>query len=183
MRQSTLILSLSLLVAVCYTVIGNRSQEQSPNPASERRELRESRRATRQAEMEHEIDSLMVAKAFIFRPNTIVREPTGSMQMLSNPNFEIRVWDGAADIFMPYISGNIPPFRHSLLNYTITRLDNYTATRSDNGWSVSFNSNLFSASKYTFLFEVNSKFGTTVLTLENSFNNDVRYSGLISKIY
>ncbi len=182
MRRSTLILSLLFVGAICYTVIGDKTTE-NPNPKSERREVRENRRAERQAQMEQEIDSIMIAKAYVFRPSSIQREPAGRMNMLSNPNFEIRVWDGAADVFIPYISGVVPPYKHTIINYTLPFLSNYVAVQTENGWEVTFTSSLFSASTYTFKFEVNAKFGTSTLTLSNTWNNDVTYSGIITRIY
>lgn len=179
---SALLLLLLIGVSVSYKVVGNK--ESTPtHPKSERREIRENRRAVRQAESERLIDSIMIAKAFVFRPSTIQREPAGSMIMLSNPNFEIRVLDGAADIFLPYISGAVPPYRHSIINYTLPMVSKYVAIQTENGWQVTFNSNLFTASTYTFQFEINSKFGTTTLKLSNTWNNDVTYSGYITQIY
>ncbi|MFI3258946.1 MAG: DUF4251 domain-containing protein [Rikenellaceae bacterium] len=182
MKRSTFILSSLLIVAVCFVVIGDKSAP-SANPKSERRELREARRAEQQAAMEREIDSIVLARAFIFRPQTAQVEPAGRMLMLSNPNFEVRIWDGAADIFIPYISGPIPPYRHTIINYTITRLDGYTAIQTENGWRITFSSGLYTASRFNFDFEINSKFGSTTLTLSNTMNNEVSYSGMITKIY
>ncbi|MFI3305437.1 MAG: DUF4251 domain-containing protein [Rikenellaceae bacterium] len=181
MKRATIV-GVIIAAALTYSVVANRESD-NPNPKSERREVRENRRAERQAAMEREIDSLMVARAFVFRPSTIQREPAGRMTMLSNPNFEIRVWDGAADIFLPYISGVVPPYRHEIINYTLPLLSAYTALQTENGWTLSFQSNLFSASTYTFKFDINAKFGTTTLTLANTWNNNVTYTGIISRIY
>lgn len=182
MKKTTLFLSVLLIVALSFVVIGSIDSDPQ-NPKSERREIRENRRAERQAAMEREIDSIMIAKAWIFRPQTVQREPAGRMNMLSNPNFEIRVWDGAADIFIPYIEGITPPYKHTIINYTMPLLNNYVAIQTENGWQVTFKTSLFTASDFTFIFNVNAKFGTTTLTVKNTWNNDVTYNGSISRIY
>lgn len=181
MKKITLFLSLLLIGAVAFTVIGRKSS--TPKPSQEPREIREQRRAARQAAMEKMIDSIVLAKAFQFMPNTMQQDPAGSMQMLSNANFEVGIWNGSADIFLPYIKGMVPPYRHSILNYTISDLQNYTTEQTDNGWRVSFNSGLYSASTYTFIFEINSKFGTTNLSLKNQWYNTVQYTGTIMQYY
>ncbi len=182
MKKTTLFLSTALAIAICFAVVGNKSSEPT-SPSAERREVRETRRANRQAAMERQIDSIVMAKAFTFYPQTMQQEPAGRMQMLSNPNFEIRIMDNAADIFLPYIKGITPPYRHTILNYTISGLDRYISIQTDEGWSVKFRSSLYGAATYTFNFEINAKFGTTTLTLSNTWDNDVTYMGTIRPIY
>lgn len=182
MKKNIILLASLLIGTLCVAVIGSKSQDPE-NPKSERREVRETRRATRQAEMEHQIDSMMLVKRWIFRPQSIQREPAGRMQFLNNPQFEVRVWGNSADVFLPYIKGITPPYRHTIINYTLPFLNDYVAVQGDNGWSVTFKSSLLSASEYTFKFEVNSKFGTTMLTLSNPWENDVTYSGILTRIY
>ncbi len=182
MKKITLFLSILLVGAIIFAVVGNK--ELTPeNPKSERREVRENRRAERQAAMERQIDSIMIAKTWIFTPHTIQQEPAGRMQILTNPQFEVRVWDGSADVFLPYIAGVTPPYKKRIINYTIPMLNDYAAIQTEDGWAVSFNTTLFSASTYTFKFEVNAKFGTTTLTLSNVWNSDVTYTGSITPIY
>ncbi len=182
MKKIQIFLALIILGAATFAVIGKK--ETSPeHPKSERREVRENRRAERQAQMEQMIDSIMIAKAYVFVPQTAQQEPAGKMYMLSNPNFEIRIWDGSADIFLPYITGITPPYKHTLINYTLPSLNKYVAIQTDNGWTVTFESDLFSASTYNFELEVNAKFGTTTLTLSNTWNNDVTYTGIVQQIY
>lgn len=182
MKKITLFLSILLIGATIYAVVGKRDLAPE-NPKSERREIRENRRAERQAQMERQIDSIMLAKRWIFTPHTIQQEPAGRMQILTNPQFEIRVWDGSADIFIPYISGAVPPYKHTIINYTISMLSRYVAEQTDDGWNVSFSTSLFSASTFTFKFEINAKFGTTTLTLSNVWSNDVTYTGSVTPIY
>ncbi|MFI3247918.1 MAG: DUF4251 domain-containing protein [Rikenellaceae bacterium] len=181
MKKITLFLTLLLISAVGIAVIGKKNN--SSNPSQEPREIREQRRAARQAAMEKKIDSIVLAKAFQFMPNTMQQEPAGRMQMLSNANFEVGIWNGAADIFIPYIKGITPPYRHTIINYTIPSMENYITEQTDDGWRVSFSTNLFSASTYTFIFEINSKFGTTTLNVKNQWYNTVQYLGTITQYY
>ncbi len=183
MRRSTLFLSIALVIAVCCAVVAASSSNDPSNPKSERREVRENRRAQRQATMEREIDSIVMAKAFIFSPQTAQQEPAGKYMMLSNPNFEVRVWDNSADVFIPYMMGATPPYRSVLLNCTISGLNEYTTVQTDDGWLISFDSNLYSSSSFKFKLEVNAKFGTATLTVSNIWNTTMTYGGMLSKIY
>lgn len=185
MQKTRVKFSILLLIVVGFAtyIVTGQKEDVNPNPKSERREVRENRRAERQAEMEQQIDSIVMARAFQFTPTTIQHEPAGRMLMLSNPQFEIGIYDGAADIFIPYISGITPPYRHSIINYTVPILNKYISIQTDNGWDVSFTTSLFSASEYKFDFEINAKFGTTTLTISNTWNNDVTYTGTISRYY
>lgn len=182
MKKITLFLSILLVGAITVAVVGKKDLAPE-NPKSERREVRENRRAERQAQMEKQIDSIMIAKRWRFVPTTIQQEPAGRMQILSNPQFEIRVWDGSADIFIPYISGVTPPYKNRIINYTVSILERYVTVQTEDGWDVSFNTSLFSASTFTFKFSINAKFGTTTLTLSNIWNNDVTYTGMVYPIY
>lgn len=181
MKKITLFLTLMLICAVGFAVIGKRNT--TPKPDQEPREIREQRRAARQAAMEKKIDSIVLAKAFQFNPNTMQQEPAGSMQMLSNANFEVGIWNGRADIFIPYIKGIVPPYHHTIINYTVGDLQNYISEQTEDGWRVSFSTSLYSASTYNFIFEINAKFGTTTLTLKNQWYNTVQYTGTITQYY
>lgn len=184
MKKFPYLFTLLLLCTIGLVVTGQRNGSKNRSAAKqESREVREERRAKRQAEMEHTIDSIVLAHSFQFMPNTMQQEISGKMNMLSNPNFEVGIWDGSADIFLPYIKGFTPPYKHILLNYTISYMDNYVTEQTENGWLVSFESNLYSASNYTFVFEINSKLGSTTLTLKNPWYESVEYTGTISKFY
>ncbi|MFR9620243.1 MAG: DUF4251 domain-containing protein [Rikenellaceae bacterium] len=181
MKRTTLLLTLLLLCVLSYGVIGKKGE--STSPAQEPREIRQQRRAARQAAMEREIDSLVEARAFQFNPQTMTMEPTGRMTILSNPNFELCVVDGMADIFLPVVKGIAPPYRHAIINATISLPNNYTSVRTDNGWHIEFSSSLYSATSYNFVMDVNSKFGTITLLLENPWYNTMSYSGSITRIF
>lgn len=180
MKKITLFLSLLLICAVGFSVVGRKNT--TPDPTQEPREIREQRRAARQAAMEKRIDSIVLSKTFRFLPNTMQQEPAGRMQPLSNANFEVDIWSGnTAEIFLPYIKGIVPPYHHTIINYTVPGIENYTSEQTTDGWRVSFDTSLFSASTYTFILDINAKFGTTTLSLKNQWYNTVQYSGVVTQ--
>ncbi len=182
MRKIIYLVALFLCVGLAaYSVIGTRPTPTSPK--SEKREVREQRRAARQAEYERLTDSIVLAHAFQFIPQTMQQEIAGPMRMLSNPNFEVGIYDDAADIFLPYIKGMAPPYHYTILNYTIPGMSDFVTEQTASGWRVSFTTSLYSASTYTFVFEINSKYGGATLNVKNTWNNTVQYTGSISRYY
>lgn len=181
MKKTILILSLLMFCTIAISVVGKRQATTSPK--DEPREVREQRREARQAATERAVDSLVKSHTFQFTPQSMQQVMSGGTQMLSNPNFEVGLWDNSADIFLPYIKGFTPPYRHVMLNYTITSLDNYVTEQTESGWVVSFVTNLYSASTYTFVFDINSRYGTSTLTIKNPWYESVQYTGTISKFY
>ncbi len=180
MKKITLFLTLLLICAVGFSVIGRKNT--TSDPTQEPREIREQRRAARQAATEKRIDSIVLNKTFRFLPNTMQQEPAGRMQPLSNANFELDIWGGnTAEIFLPYIKGIVPPYHHTIINYTVPGIQNYVSEQTLNGWRVSFTTSLFSASTYTFILDINSKFGTTTLNLKNQWYNTVQYNGVVTQ--
>ncbi len=177
MKRLSILLTILLFCALCYGVIDKSSLPQDP------REMRQQRRADRQAAMEHKIDSLVEARAFQFNPQTMIVEPTGRMILLSNPNLELYIVDGMADIFLPIVRGIAPPYRHSILNATISLPSDYRSFKSEEGWHVTFSSTLYTTTTYTFDMVINSKFGTITLNLENPWYNTIQYSGTITQVY
>ncbi len=181
MKKLLIFVVLIMLGTIGYAVIGQSKKQ--PSPKEERREVREQRRAQRQAEFERTMDSIVLSRNFQFNPQTMQRQPAGSMKMLSNANFNLSVWDGSADIFLPYVKGYVPPYRYTILNYTVPSLQNYVTEQTDGGWTISFETSLFSASTYTFIFDVSSRFGGATLTIKNVWYDNVQYSGTISQVY
>ena len=148
----------------------------------QRHKEREQRRAQRLAEYEHYMDSIILARNFRFLPSTVQQEPAGPTRMLSNPNYELAIWDTEVDICLPYIKGITPPYYFVLLNYTLPSVSNYITEQTHDGWNVSFSSTLFSASDYNFSFEIYSNTGTAVLTISSTWYPDVQYNGSIVSI-
>ena len=149
---------------------GSRSQSAAPlnngitqSPSSsdyrqelrnEKREAREKRRAQRLAEYTHYMDSIVLSHNFRFNPQTMQQQPAGSMRLISNPNFNLALWDATVDLCLPYIKGFTPPYQYVILNYTIPNVSNLVTEQTHNGWVVSFNSSLYSAQTYTFTLEI-----------------------------
>ena len=161
MKKTVIIVVGLLLCAAAVTVIG---QKKVLSPKEERREVREKRRAERIANYEKFMDSLVLSRNFQFNPSTMQRQPAGPMRQIMNPAFNVGVWDGTIDICLPYIKG-------------------YTTEQTHEGWMVTFSTSLFSASTYTFTFEIFSRTGGANLTITNPWYSPVQYSGSISQLY
>lgn len=180
MKKTVIFVMSVLLCAAAFTVIG---QKKVLSPKEERREVREQRRAERIANYEKFMDSVILSRNFKFTPQSMQRQPAGQMRQLMNPNFEMQIWDGTADICLPYIKGYVPPYHVSLINYTVPNLKGYVTEQTNEGWMITFSTSLFSASEYTFTLEVYSRTGGATLTISNPWYNTVQYSGTISRIY
>ena len=163
MKKTVIIVVSVLLCAVCATVIG---QKKILSPKEERREVREKRRAERIADFEKTMDSVILSRNFQFNPQT-----------------NVGVWDGTVDICLPYVKGYVPPYYTTIINYTVPNVQGYTTEQTHEGWMVTFSTSLFSASTYTFTFEIFSRTGGANLTITNPWYNPVEYSGTISQLY
>ncbi len=180
MKKILFITTFLIMIFVAgYSVISTSKSKLSPKQES--REAREQRRAARQAAFEKEIDSMVLSRNFQFSPTTMQQEIAGPLKMLTNPNFEVSIWDGSVDVFLPYIKGYVPPYRYTILNYTLPSVENYLTVQTDDGWRVSFSSSLFSAGTYTFVMDISSKFGGTTLNVKNTWSNEVQYTGTINQ--
>lgn len=180
MKKTVIIFASLLLCAAAATVIG---QRKALTPKEERREVREKRRAERIASYERTIDSIVLSRNFQFNPQTMQREPAGPMRQIMNPEFTVGIWDGTVDICLPYIKGYVPPYYVTILNYTVPSVQGYITEQTHEGWMVTFATSLFSASTYTFTFEIYSRTGGAVLTITNPWYSPVQYSGTISQLY
>lgn len=184
MKRTVLFLAALLLCAVSVlTTLTVTGQKKVLTPREERREEREKRREERIAEFERNIDSLVLARSFQFNPQSMQRQPAGPMRQIMNAAFNVTIWDGAADICLPYIKGYVPPYYLTIINYTVSDLQGYTTEQTHEGWMVTFSTSLFSASTYTFTFEIFSRTGGANLTISNPWYNSVEYMGSISEVY
>ena len=174
-----LILGLALCVGAA-TVIG---QKKNLPPQQERREVREQRRAERLASFEKTMDSIVLSRNFQFNPQTMQRQPAGPMRQIVNPSFNVGIWDGTADICLPYVKGYVPPYVVTVINYTVSDLNGYTTEQTNEGWMVTFSTSLYSAGTYTFTFEIFSRTGGANLTITNPWYSPVQYTGTISQLY
>lgn len=180
MKKTAIFVVGLLLCAAAVTVIG---QKKVLSPKEERREVREQRRAERIANYEKTMDSTILSRNFQFNPTTMQQQPAGPMRQIVNPSFNVGIWDGTVDICLPYIKGYVPPYYVTVLNYTVSNVQGYTTEQTQEGWMVTFSTSLFSASTYTFTFEIFSKTGGATLTITNPMYNAVQYSGTISQLY
>lgn len=177
------IITIVCIVAICalgYRVIG---QKTNLSPKQEKREIREKRRAARLAEYEKFMDSLVLSRNFQFNPQTMQRMPAGPLRLINNPTFNVGIWDGTVDIFLPYVKGYVPPYYATVLNYTVPSVNGYISEQTNEGWIVTFSTSLFSATTYTFTFEISTRMGGATLTISNPWYNDVQYTGTISQLY
>lgn len=180
MKKTVLIVLGLLLCVAAVTVIG---QKKMLSPREERREVREKRRAERIASYEKTMDSIVLSRNFQFNPQTMQRQPAGPLRQIMNPAFNVGIWDGTADITLPYIKGYVPPYYVTVLNYTVSDLQNYVTEQTSEGWLVTFSTSMYSASTYTFHFEIYSRTGGATLTITNPWYNAVQYTGSISQLY
>ena len=180
MKKTAIIFVSLLLCAAGVTVIG---QKKNLSPKEERREIREKRRAERIANYEKTMDSIVLSRTFQFNPQTMQRQPAGPMRQIMNPNFNVGLWDGTLDLCLPYIKGYTPPYYVTVLNYTVPNLQGYIAEQTHEGWMITFSTSLFSASTYTFTFEIFTRTGGANLTISNPWYSDVQYTGTISQLY
>ncbi len=180
MKKTVIIVVSVLLCAVCATVIG---QKKILSPKEERREVREKRRAERIADFEKTMDSVILSRNFQFNPQTMQRQPAGPMRQIINPAFNVGVWDGTVDICLPYVKGYVPPYYTTIINYTVPNVQGYTTEQTHEGWMVTFSTSLFSASTYTFTFEIFSRTGGANLHITTPWYNTEENSGTISQLY
>lgn len=183
MKKTVLLLAGLLLCTAAITTTVVIGQKKSLSPREERREVREKRRAERIANYQKFIDSVVLSRNFQFNPQTMQRQPAGPMRQIMNPAFNVGIWDGTADICLPYIKGYVPPYTATVINYTVPLLKGYTTEQTAEGWMVTFDTELFSASTYTFTFEIFSRTGGANLTITNHWYSPVQYTGSITQIY
>ena len=185
-RNLLTLLALLLFVGVtCWVVLGRADapKHREPHPSSEKREAREARRAERLASYEKFIDSLVLSRNWQFNPQTMQQMPAGSMRIIQNIHYEVSLWNETVDVCLPYITGYVPPYSLVVLNCTEPMIEDYEAEQTTEGWTVRFTSSLFSASTYTFTFEISAKLGGAMLTIANPWYNSVQYSGTLSQLY
>lgn len=183
MKRSLLIISLlALLAIVGFVFTGDAQSDDTTSKRaarSEKQEARRQRRAERLAAYERQIDSLVESHNFRFMPQTMQQMPAGMMRNLINPNYELTVMDGVVDVCLPFLKGYTPPYYPVVFNYILTSVQGYSAVKSSEGWHITFQSTMYTASEYTFTLEIYSRYGGATLTLSTPFYNSMQYSGNI----
>ena len=109
-------------------------------------------------------------------------EPAGGSHLISNPNAELAIYSDWADICLPYYRGFTPPYRLSVVNTVITTLNGYTTIQTDDGWTVTFDSWLYSGNEYTFTLNIYSSTGGAQLQMSSNFYPTTTYWGSISAV-
>ena len=183
MRRSIILTVALIAIAVVGVSIGINAQVDTKSEKTKQRtaaqEARQQRRAERIAAYEKYVDSLVMSHNYRFIPQTMQQLPAGMMRNLQNPCYEIVVSDSDVDVCIPYLKGYTPPYYPVVFNYVLPSVMGYTAEQMDNGWHVTFSSTLFSATTYTFSFEIYSHYGGATLTISSPFYNSVQYTGNI----
>ncbi len=171
------------LLLMCMTSIASAGDRSATLLDKESHEERVEKRAERVAKYQKLIDSLVEARSFQFNPQTMQRQPAGQMHQIVNPHFDITIWNGTADITLPYIKGYVAPYYVTMINFTVTDIDPIMVEQTHNGWMVTFSSSLYSSGDYKFTFEIYSSTGGANLTITNPWYNPVQYFGTISQVY
>ncbi|MFR0773705.1 MAG: DUF4251 domain-containing protein [Alistipes finegoldii] len=132
MKKTVIIVLGLLLTATAVTVIGQK-KILSPKRGTPRG-ARETPCGTHR-QLQKFMDSLVLSRNFQFNPSTMQRQPAGPMRQIMNPAFNVGVWDGTIDICLPYITGYVPPYYVTVLNYTVSDVQGYTTEQThEGGW-------------------------------------------------
>jgi hypothetical protein len=105
--------------------------------------------------------------------------PAGMMRNLNSAMYEVTVGSQAVDVCIPYLKGYVPPYYPVIFNYVLPSVMGYNAEKSNNGWHITFKTTMFSATEYTFLFEISPHYGDAMLTISSPYYNSVQYTGNI----
>ncbi len=150
---------------------------------SEKHLERIAKRKARQAAFEHYMDSTILSHNYRFIPTMFNVEPAGSSQLITNPSIELGIYGDWADVHLPIYQGFTPPYRIAVVNTTITNLADFTTVQTDNGWTITFDSWLYSSNDYTFTLEVFSKTGGATLSVSSTFYPTTTFWGSIMAVY
>lgn len=150
---------------------------------SEKHRERIARRKARQAAYEHFMDSTILSHNYRFVPTMFNVEPAGNSQLITNPSIELGIYGDWADIHLPIYQGFTPPYRIIVINTSITNLTDFTTVQTDNGWTISFDSWLYTSNDYTFTLDVYSKTGGATLSVSSTFYPTTTYWGSIVAVY
>jgi hypothetical protein len=186
MRTIITTLAIALLAIGAWAIGNDNNAERNtfesdtpPHKTTPEQQARMERRAARLAEYEQHIDSLVTSHNFKFIPQTMQQLPAGMMRNLNSAMYEVTIGSQAVDVCIPYLKGYVPPYYPVIFNYVLPSVMGYNAEKSSNGWHVSFKTTMFSATEYTFLFDISAHYGDVVLTISSPYYNSVQYTGNI----
>lgn len=181
-RIALLLIAAAAVIAAGLAVSINAMNDTKADKQAERaaqHEARRQKRAEKLAQYEKFVDSLVLSHNYRFVPQTMQQLPAGIMRNLMNPSYDITVWSDAVDVCIPYLKGYTPPYYPVVFNYVLPSVEGYTVEQTSDGWHVTFQSTMYSATTYTFSFEIYSRYGGATLTLSSPFYNSVQYTGNI----
>lgn len=181
-RIALLLIAAAAVIAAGLAVSINAMNDTKADKQAERaaqHEARRQKRADKLAQYEKFVDSLVLSHNYRFVPQTMQQLPAGIMRNLMNPSYDITVWSDAVDVCIPYLKGYTPPYYPVVFNYVLPSVEGYTVEQISDGWHVTFQSTMYSATTYTFSFEIYSRYGGATLTLSSPFYNSVQYTGNI----
>lgn len=173
------------LAAMCsYVAIAQQSPEALRRAADEARHAeRVKAREVRTADYVKHMDSVILSHSYSFLPVSFQLQPAGMPRQIYNPNFRLSVYSDFIDVYLPYFKGITPPYFITVINYTIPYIKGYVAIQTEHGWTITFQSTLFSATNYTFTLNVYSTTGEATLDISSDLYNTVTYSGSIMGHY
>ena len=180
--KRTLIIAIGVvaLLVLGFTISGVAQETQSNKESRQaQHEARQQQRAHRLAEYREHLDSTILSPNYRFVPETMQQLPGGMMRNLQNPCYEIIVWSEAVDVCIPFLKGYTPPYYPVVFNYVLSSVQGYTVEQTDYGWHVTFQSTMFTATTFTFSFEIYSHYGGATLTISSPFYNSMQYTGNI----
>ena len=181
--KRTLIFTIAIvaLLAAGFAIASDSLQGESndKNSRQAQHEARQQQRAQRLAEYREHLDSTILSHNYRFVPQTMQQLPAGMMRNLQNPCYEIIVWSEAVDVCSPFLKGYTPPYYPVVFNYVLSSVQGYTVEQTDYGWHVTFQSTMFTATTFTFSFEIYSHYGGATLTISSPFYNSMQYTGNI----
>lgn len=179
MKYFYLILAVSLMAIPAGAQGQEMTREQLETRHAERVQERDVRHQT---EIKY-MDSVVLSRNYKFIPTTFQQEPAGNMHTIYSIMYSLCMYSNYMDVDLPYIVGTIPPYRMSIMNYITFDVQKYTAIQTDNGWTISFNSNLYSENTYTFTFTIYSITREAILNIGSDLYPTVTYNGAIQAIY
>lgn len=180
-RTLAFTISVIALLVVGFTIASDAQETQSTSKDTRqaKHEARQQQRAQRLAEYQQHLDSVVLSRSYRFVPQTMQQLPAGIIRNLQNPCYEIEVWPEAVDVCIPFLKGYTPPYYLVIYNYVLPNVMGYTAEQTDYGWHVTFQSTMFSATTFSFTFEIYTHYGGATLTISSPFYNSVQYTGNI----
>lgn len=176
MKKSILALALALFCAPLFAVCPLDADVAAQEPNGQNRV---SRREARQAEYEKGIDDLILSGNYRFKPDNFRKEPAGMLQYIRNQACEITMSGSSLEIFLPYYTGSVAPYRLIMLNTTTNNIRDYSAVKDDDSWIITFQARLFAQDDYDFKIIVTPKTGHAELTLSVPFGITMTYNGYI----